>query len=158
MVATMITVSFGPFDLLAVLGAVTGVAALAWQVFTWRRLSHRVRVTMAYSIPVYDDGPTFRDDDQICITASNAGTSAVTVTGWAIRVKGGQNGHVTRPYVHSAPVPHRLEPGSEVSFYYPVGALREYHETTGYPYRKIKAWVRLATRQQIFSRKGVPLR
>lgn len=156
MAGPMVTVSFGPFDALAVLGAFTGIAALVWQIFTWRRLGHRVRVSAGYSIMIYGDVPG--DDDQVCISARNEGTSAVTVTNWGIRVANGEHAQKVRPFPGSDTTPHRLEPGSEANFYFPVGELRDYNGRTGFPYSRMKPYVKLATRQTVFSNMGVPLR
>ncbi len=152
----MITISFGPFDGIAVLGAITGAIALVWQIFTWRRLGHRVKVTSGYSIMIYGDRPG--DDDQVCVTARNDGTSAVTVTGWGIRVANRENAQVFKAFPASDTIPHRLEPGAEANFYFPAGELRDYNRRTNFAYRRMIPYVRLATRQTIFSGKGVPLK
>lgn len=131
----MVTISFGPFDLLAVLGALTGASALIWQIFTWRRLGHRVKVTSGYSIMIYGDQPG--NDDQVCVTARNDGTSAVTVTGWGIRVANKENAQVFKPFPASDKVPHRREPGSEANFYFPVGELRDYNDRTQLAYSRM---------------------
>jgi hypothetical protein len=151
----MVTISFGPFDLLAVIGAVTGIGALVWQMFTWRRLGHRVKVTSSYVIPIYGDTPG--DNDQVCVTAHNHGTSAVTITNWGIKVADNQHAQMTRVFPSSDTIPHRLEPGAEANFYFPVGELRDYNARTGFSYDRMRPYVKLATRQTIVSRKGVPL-
>jgi len=150
----MVTIQFGPFDLLAVVGAFTGIAALVWQVYTWRRLGHRVKVRSSYSIMIYGDRPG--DDDQVCVTAFNTGTSAVTITNWGIRM-GKENAQVTWHFPTSDTLPFRLEPGGEANFYFPVNSLRERQAETGMPFSAMRPYVRLATRQLVISRKGVPL-
>lgn len=103
---------------------------------------------------IYGDQP--RNDDQVCVTAFNTGTSAVTVTHWGIRM-GKENAQVTRHFPTSDNVPYRLEPGGEANFYFPVNSLRERHAETGMPFSAMRPYVRLATRQNILSRRGVPL-
>jgi hypothetical protein len=153
----MITVTFGPFDVLAFVGAVAGIGALVWQIFTWRRLGHRVRVSSSNALMVHADGVS-RNDDQVCVTAFNKGTSAVTITSWGIRVSDNQNAHAVRPHALSDSLPFRLEPGAEGNFYFPSDELREYNARTRFPYGRMRPWVRLATRQTILSRRGVPLK
>lgn len=153
----MITVTFGPFDLLAIIGAVTGIGALVWQIFTWRRLGHRVKVTSSNALMIHSDGVS-RNDDQVCVTAFNKGTSAVTITTWGIGVGGNQSAHASRLHDLTDRLPFRLEPGAEGNFYFPTAELRAYNARTKFPYSDMRPWVRLATRQTIESRRGVPLK
>jgi len=135
------------------IGALTGIAALLWQVVNWRRLSHNVRVVSANSWPIYGDE---LGDAMVAVTARNSGTSAVTITSWGIDV-GGENAVMFRPINFSTPLPHRLEPGAEATFHMPSDNLYERQAASKVPFAKMRPWVRLATGKTVFSRKGLPL-
>lgn len=61
-----------------IVAALTGVAALAWQVIAHRGSGRRVTVRSSYFIPVYgpSNAPEFRDDDAVAITVTNRGRDA----------------------------------------------------------------------------------
>ena len=62
---------------LGIVGAVTGVAALAWQVITWRKSGAVVRVTATQAFPAYGGS----SEQFLNVTARNTGRSPVTVKG-----------------------------------------------------------------------------
>ncbi len=149
--------TFGLTDVLAWIGALTGVAALVWQIATWRRSAHRVKVVVGNSFFTYPDGSV--GDHLISVTAINRGAAPVTVTGWGIRMgdtKENANQLVAIP--HATALPHRLENGADANFFMVAEAMRQAHRDRHLSYSKMRPWVRLATGQQIFANRGLPLR
>lgn len=151
----MVTIQFGPFDVLAVVGAVTGVIALIWQVATWRRGSHRVVVKTANSFPI---GGLVETEHLVAITAHNVGAMAVDIVAYGITAANGGNLNDFRRSQPNGPLPHRLEPGASVDYYMNADAIREYREESGFPFSRMKPWVRLGTGKTVMSRRSVPLR
>jgi hypothetical protein len=139
-----------PTDLAAWVGAFAGVGALLWQVVTWRRSSHNVRVANSRAWFTYPNGRM--GEQLVCITAYNTGSGAVTLTGWGVEI-GKQNAIMVQPLVGSTPLPHRLDSGAEANFHMPADAIREYHERDGIDYRDMRPWVQLATGKKVYSRK-----
>ena len=140
---------------LAIIGVVLSMASLAWQAFIWRHNGPVLRVTSAYSIPVFNDSDL--GEDHISVTVTNAGRAPTTVTGWGIDMGGQKNMQVVRPVPFSAPLPHRLEGGAEVTFFVAVQPLRDYRASTGLTFDRMKPWVRAAGDRKHFAKKGVPL-
>jgi hypothetical protein len=62
--------------ILGIIGALTGVAALAWQVITWRQSGAVVAVTALQAFPTYGDRV---GDQHVNVSARNTGRSPVTV-------------------------------------------------------------------------------
>lgn len=103
--------------ILGIIGALTGVAALAWQVITWRRGGAVVAVTAFQAFPCYGDQA---GEAHVNLTARNSGRSPVTVNGWGLKLPGGGSMIVSSPAPWSSPLPHRLEPGADGSWYIPT--------------------------------------
>jgi len=141
-------------QILAWIGALTGVGALLWQVLSWRRLSHNVRVSSTNAWFIYDD---VAGEAMVCVIARNLGTSAVTITGWGISI-GSENAVNLSPSPQSAQTPHRLEPGAEANFHMPSLDLFDRQAASGEKFKNMRPWVRLATGKQVTSRRGIPLR
>jgi hypothetical protein len=141
----------------AVIGALTGVVALIWQINTRTRGAHRVAVNVANSVFV---GPSSPDGVMICVEAINSGASPVKVTSWGFALPN-RDGTMaaTIPFPHSAPLPHVLDPGTNAEFFMPAVQLG--HGLRQRPSLKpsdLKAFVSLATGEKVFTkRRGVPL-
>jgi hypothetical protein len=157
-VSTM-TITFAPLtatDLIAWVGALTGVAALFWALFTWRRANHKIIVRRSQAWLTYPDGNL--SADLVSVEARNTGLGAVTITSWGIEMgRSGQNMVVVNPIVGSTPLPHRLEPGAAMTMFVEAEALIHARDSRSIPLRKMKAWVSLATGQKVHAKRGVPV-
>ena len=146
-----------------VVGALTGVASLGWQVVTQRRSGRLVDVTCAYHVPVY--GPPgaqqLGDDHQVAVKVTNAGGSPVTVTNYGVSMDGktsGENLFVTAPVPWSARLPCLVEPGGKpAELLVPVDELRRVHQEKGIPFDRMRPWVDLGDGRRVFSKRTVPL-
>jgi hypothetical protein len=133
---------------LAWIGAIVGIAALAWQVTTRRRSTQQVKVTRTQSWFVYPDGR--RSPAFVCVKASNVGSGPVTITGWGIALAPlKENIIVVDQPRGSATLPHRLEAGSDVSLYVEATSLRRARDEKGVPFQRMRGWVRLATGETV---------
>jgi len=143
-------------DILAWVGAITGVFALVWQINTRRKSAHRVKVTRSRSMISYASGGM--SAPLVCIGATNVGAGPVTVTNWGIALGASkQNLTVVRPLSVSTPLPHRLEPGADMSLFVELDDLRRAHHEKRAPYRSMRGWVGLATGEKVRARRGVPV-
>lgn len=144
-------------DIAAWIGAIAGVAALVWQIATWRKSSHNVKVTSTMSWFTYPDGSL--SDDVVCVTARNVGAGPVTVTSWGIRLGPTREDMVVfRPLPLAATLPHRLEPGASMSVFIHAADVWRAEAEKGIPTSAMRAWVRLATDKQVFAKRGMPRR
>ncbi|WP_188422829.1 hypothetical protein [Mycetocola zhadangensis] len=141
---------------LAWIGALTGVAALVWQVATWRKSTHNVKVRAENRWIAYADGSL--SEDLVCVIAHNTGSGAVTIENWGIAVRKHGNLAAIRPHPQSAILPHRLEPGASAAFHIEANSLRQKSSERGVPFGQMKPWVRLGTGQRILAGRGVPLK
>ncbi|MDB4898123.1 MAG: hypothetical protein JWN15_4385 [Firmicutes bacterium] len=141
--------------ILGIIGSVTGIGALAWQVITWNRSGPVVKVTASQGFPVYGDDL----GEQITIvTAENSGRSPVTITSWGLRFRDGQVMVIRRPLPSSDPIPHRLEAGASGSWHFETVALAETCKAHGVNYEDLTAYVKLGNGKTIdASRKGILL-
>ncbi|GAA2754066.1 hypothetical protein [Amnibacterium kyonggiense] len=129
-------------------GAAAGVGALVWQIATWRRSKHAVKVVVKVSFP-----PTWVE-----VIAVNSGSDPVTVTNWGIGLDTREQAHVTQSGPGTTLLPHRLEGGSEAKFLVLGKDLRRLHDERGVPFSKMHGWVRLATGRRVESRRGLPMK
>jgi hypothetical protein len=147
-----------------VVGALTGVASLAWQVVNQRRSGRLVDVTCSYHVPVYGPpgAPQFRNDDQVSIKVASVGGAPVTVTNYGVSMNGrksGENLFVTAPVSWSTRLPFSVEPGGEpAELLVPVDALRQEHEQRRIPFHLMRPWVDLGDGRRVYSKQAVPLR
>lgn len=137
-------------------GAIAGVAALAWQIATSRRSAHRVKVRRTQSWLTYSDGSL--SPDLVCVEASNVGAGAVTVTSWGISMgRRKENLTVVQPLPGSTPLPHRLEPGARMSLFVEAAQLNRARIEKQVAYDHMQAWVGLGTGQRVAAKRGVPV-
>jgi hypothetical protein len=140
--------------LAGVLGGLAGIVSLVWQIATWRRSSHNVKVTTSQAWFTFSDG-TF-SEDMLAVTIFNTGSSAVTVTGWGIEMEShGASLNVIAPIPGSTPLPHRLESGAEMNVHIRAQDLRNAHGERKVPFKQMRAWARLATGRRVFAKPGV---
>ncbi|MBX3067772.1 MAG: hypothetical protein KF844_03885 [Cryobacterium sp.] len=139
---------------IGVVGGIAGIASFVWQVITWRRSTHSVKASTARSWIASGDGRI--SEEMVSVTARNTGTAAVTVTGWGIELgRSGQILSVPVPLLCSTPLPHRLESGSLLTEYVQAAHVVEASAKYNVPYSKMRPWVRLATGEQVYTKKGV---
>jgi hypothetical protein len=101
-----------------VVGALTGIASLGWQVVTQRRSGRLVNVNCTYNIPAYvgPGGQPVFADDQVAIKVTNAGGAPVTVTNYGVSMDGKErkaNLFVMAPVASSTRLPFSVEPGGQ---------------------------------------------
>jgi hypothetical protein len=141
-----------------VVGALTGVASLGWQVVTQRRSGRLVNVNCSYAIPAY--GPP--GAHQVAITVTNAGGAPVTVTNYGVSMDGKQrkdNVFVMAPARWSTRLPFSIEPGgTPAELLVPVDDLRLEHQERGIPFDRMRPWVDLGDGRRVFSKRAVPLK
>jgi hypothetical protein len=141
--------------ILGVVGTVTGLGALAWQVIIWQRSGPVVAVSAIQAFPTYGD----RVGEQVtCVTARNSGRAPVTVSSWGLRFPDGQVMFVRQPFAGSDALPYRLEEGASGSWYIETVAVAEACRAHGVDYQDLTAYVNLANGQTIDAkRKGIQL-
>ena len=144
------------------IGALTGVASLAWQAVTLRRSGRLVNVTCSHNTSVYGvPNAPHRDDDQVTIKVTNTGGAPVTVTNYGVSIDG-KNGRncliVTKPAPWSTTLPFSLEPGGQPArLSIPVDDLRDKHQQEGLPFSQMWPWVDLGDERRVYSKQAVPL-
>ncbi len=126
---------------IAIIGAITGLGSLAWQVVTWGQSGPVVAVTARQSFPTYGDHV---GDPHMSVTASNTGRSPVTVKGWGLRMPDGQTMVMPCNLSWSASLPHRLEPGADASWYMPTAEVQKFCAEHGIRHQDMTAFVNLA--------------
>jgi hypothetical protein len=140
---------------LGIVGAVTGLGSLAWQVITWRQGGRRVKVTATQALPVFGSGAS---DWYMNVTASNVGRSPVTVRGWGLRMPDGKTMIMPSNLSWSASLPHRLEPGADASWYMPTTEVHKFCAEHGIRHQDMTAFVNLADGRTINAReRGIGL-
>jgi hypothetical protein len=136
--------------IIAIIGAVTGMGSLAWQVGAFRQSGPRVKVTAMQALLI---GMGYADDRHMSVTATNSGRAPVTVKGWGLRMPNGDAIHVTSSVPLSASLPYRLEPGSDASWYAPTAEKQEYCTQLGVRHQDITAYVNLADGSTVNAKK-----
>jgi len=131
---------------LAIVGAVTGVGSLGWQVVTFNRSGPVVHVTATQAFPTYGNQV---GDPHVDVTARNTGRSPVTVQSWGIELPDGQVMVSIQQLPWSASLPHRLEPGASASWYIETKAVQDECAKRGFRHQDVRAYVNLGTGQVI---------
>jgi hypothetical protein len=138
---------------IAIIGAVTGIGSLAWQVVTFRQSGPVVTVTATQAMPTYGAEV---GDPHVDVTARNTGRSPVTVTGWGLRFPDGQGMIFPNALRWSTSLPHRLEPGANASWYWPTEEVKRASAERGVRYQDLTAYVNLADGRTINAkRRGI---
>ncbi|GAA1748536.1 hypothetical protein [Aeromicrobium alkaliterrae] len=147
------------------LGAVTGVVSLAWQIVAHRSSGRLVKVEASYVIPVYGPphAPEFRDDDQVSVSVINRGGAPVSVLNFGVSISGRthrqRNLFVPNRHAMSSPLPAVVDPGGEpVTVHIPVADLRRVRSEEGVPFTRMWPWVELGDGRKLFADKSVPLK
>lgn len=141
--------------ILGIIGALTGVGALTWQVITWRQSGAIVTVTALQAFPTYGD---HAGEPHVNVSARNTGRSPVTVKGWGLRLPDGRSMVVPNPAPWSSPLPHRLEPGADGSWYVPTAEVARFCAEDGTRQQDVIAFVILADGRTISAKeRGIGL-
>jgi diadenosine tetraphosphatase ApaH/serine/threonine PP2A family protein phosphatase len=147
-------------------GALTGVTSLAWQIVTHRRSGRWVEVASSFLIPVYGPthAPEFHDDNQVAVTVTNRGGAPVTVTNCGVMMRKawsrdkGDNMFVLERPRWATQLPAVAEPGGKpVQVLVPVDDLRRIRQERDIPFRRMRAWVDLGDGRRVYSSNTVPL-
>ena len=141
----------------ASIGALTGVAALVWQINTRTRGAHRVTVEVSNAVIVDDSDES---DVMICVEAINSGASAIGISSWGFELSNKRGGFAIPNPVHpSTPLPHMLVPGTNAKFFVPASNLgAQIKHNPDLTVRDLRAFVQLATGRKAYTRRrGIPL-
>jgi len=145
--------------IIAVIGALTGIASLWWQIVTRRKGAHNVRVSVSSALPVPSTGPI--PDWQVCISPANIGAAPVAITGWGLEMPDKRGSLVQTKYSpFSDTLPQVLQPGTSISLFWPQEEVRLAISTHAPDVKaaSLRPYVRLGTGETIYARKpGVPV-
>ncbi|HEY1445104.1 MAG TPA: hypothetical protein VGF51_09405 [Acidimicrobiales bacterium] len=100
--------------IIAVLGA---TIALAWRFVDWKSIHRGVRVDIRHALAV-DQERGVSEHRVITVTAHNVGRAPVSVTGWGLRLRHGQDVVFFEDTPTSGPaLPLTLQPGYEATWH-----------------------------------------
>lgn len=121
---------------IAVVGLILSVASLCWQIAQHRLSGPRVRVELLWGGIAHDRAVTgpiqgtlevFRhagvDTAVVAVKGRNHGRLPIDITGFTVEMDGG-GGYSLPGWQPNPSLPHRLESGSEVTFYVPFEDLQ----------------------------------
>lgn len=131
-----------PELILSSLALVLAATSIAVHVYQWKRSGPRVKVQARQAFLAFDGGGVGRP--QVSVTAHNDGRSPVTVSNWGFTTPQGEQIVFPQPQPGSTPLPHRLEPESDATWFGPTAEIIETCKSRGIDYRKIRATVVLA--------------
>jgi hypothetical protein len=141
---------------IAIIGAVTGVGSLLWQVIMWRQSGPVVTVTATQTIPLYRD---HAGDAHVAVTARNTGRSPITVNQWGLQRPDGYVTWLPQNLPSSTPLPHRLEPGTEGNWYVATREIIQSCAEHSGNYQELTAFVGLANGKKVYAKKpGIGLK
>jgi hypothetical protein len=136
---------------LSIIAIVLSVAAFGFQVRTWRQSGPVVDVTAFQSLPV---GPGTAGEWHLAITAINKGRSPVTVKTFGLKLPDRRHMAIMQWAPFSASLPHRLEPGSDATWYIDTDAIKESCAAEGVRHQDLTAFVSLGDGRTIDARRG----
>jgi hypothetical protein len=136
------------WDVVAAIGAVTGVPAFVWQIYaqvhTWRVGRPDLRVTTASAFPLYPGRGA--GEHHFSVTAANHGGSAAVITGWGFRLPAGGGDLVLfQQLPWAAQLPATVAPQASVTFYIEARDVFERCQERGVKPGQLRPWARLAT-------------
>lgn len=144
-----------------VIAAVVAMATWVWQIAVNRSSGRKVHVKSTYTMP-YFEGSGFHEDDFIEIAVTNRGGQPVTVTNYAVELKGRQkteNMWIRKPPVWATRLPSIVEPGGvPTKLLVPVSELRTARKTKRIHFKKMVPWVELGDGRKVYSTNPVPLK
>lgn len=144
-----------------VISAVVAVATWVWQMVVHQKSGRKVHVKSTYSMPYFEHSG-FHEDDFIEIAVTNQGLQPVTVTNYAVELKGRrktENMWILRPPAWATRLPSVVEPGGiPTKLLVPVSELRKARKTKRIYFKKMVPWVELGDGRKIYSTNPVPLK
>jgi len=162
--------------MLGIIGTVTGVGSLAWQVVTWRISGPVVKVTVVQHVPpplwtpslladlareadLVDFEPREQSFPVTVVTAMNTGRSPITVTGIGLRTRDGQDIPAGAFREGSGKLPFRLQPGTNGSWSFLTKDVKYEGWKLGIEQLDLTAYVNLADGQIVYAkRRGIGVR
>jgi hypothetical protein len=138
------------WEILAAIGAITGVPSLGWQVYIWSASGPRVRVEIANAFPVY--GSTM-GEHCFSVKAINDGRAPAVIQGWGLRAPNGQDLVVINPLPFSEKLPSTLDPGSSTTYFIEASDVSKMCKELNVAVADMAPWVRLATGKEIFGKR-----
>ncbi len=134
---------------IAVVGAVTGIASLAWQAWVFIRSGPNVVVKVSGGVT------SFRPDNSadmiFIVEARNVGRSPCQITGWGLDFPDGRQYVQFRPPPGSTPVPYTIEGGHRATWLVPMAELAEEPELLTEDPVRVKGFVHLGNGDRIVS-------
>jgi hypothetical protein len=120
-----------PTDIAAWVGALSGVAALAWDFYKWKFSGPKLEVSTNYGMKVAGPHAKHDNSDYISIWVRNTGTAKTTIStlwvvtydSWWAQKRGKRLKAAVIPYPAPGVIPSELDVGSEW-----VGAIRQSKE------------------------------
>lgn len=141
---------------IAVIGALTGIASLGWQVWSFARTGPKVKVSTAWGVaPVSSpDQP----DTVFIVDAHNVGRSPVGVVGWGLLLPDGRSVVTAGRLPGSSPVPATVDGGHSLKWMMRLADVpEEVLQTNDRAELKLRGFVHLGTGEQVVSRKALPV-
>lgn len=145
--------------IVAILGLVLAVVSLAWQIAQHQLAGPRVRVRLLWGCmgngrvatgPVEGTLDAFRHSGishpvfVMAVEGRNVGRMPIDVTGFGVELNGFIS-YSLAGWQHNPALPHRLEPGSEVTFYVPLEDIQRAVDLSGGRYRgQLRGQLKLA--------------
>jgi hypothetical protein len=137
-------------DLSLVLSGLSLAVSTGLTVWMWRWSGPRVQVSAAQMVLA-----TARSREEVTeIMATNSGRAAVNVTNWAVILPNGQG--LVYPILSqpSAALPHRLEPGSQASWFISTAVLVRDIEASGFSHEQVRARIHLGNGKAVTRRRS----
>jgi hypothetical protein len=136
------------WDVVAAIGAATGVPALVWQIHaqlhTWRGQRPDLRVTVASAFPMYVGRGA--GEHHFGVTGANHGGSAAVGMAWGFQLPRGAGDLVLLQQLPwSTQLPATVAPQASVTFYIEARNVFEKCQEQGIKPAELVPWVRLAT-------------
>ncbi|MGA7088927.1 MAG: hypothetical protein WB116_11760 [Candidatus Dormiibacterota bacterium] len=138
--------SFPIWDVVAAVGAASGIPALGWQIFTWRAAQPSIKVKTVNSFPIYGGHA-----GELHFTAKtiNDGGAEATIVSWGFRFPDGSNIVAMQQLPWSEQLPATIGPKKSADFHMEADEIIATCKARGVRVRELRSWVRLATDKEI---------